>query len=339
MSWKYVEIGSLCSQVYSGGTPSSKNESYYGGDIPWLRTQEVIFNRIKDTGVKITEDGLHNSSAKWVPPNSIVVAMYGNSAGRVAINDIPLTTNQACCNLIINPKVANYRYVFYRLKHNYEVLRGLSRGSAQNNLNASQVKTFKISCPPINTQFAIASILSKYDDLIENNLRRIHLLEQAAHLLYKEWFVNLRFPGHEHTKIVDGVPEGWSKKTIDNICDIIGGGTPSTKKSEYWGGDITWVTPSDITKNNCLVLIDSERKITESGLKSSSAHMVPPETILMTSRASVGFFGLIDKEACTNQGFINITPYKDFLRMYLLYNLMWRVEESVHLLEVRPIKR
>ena len=107
----------------------------------------------------------------------------------------------------------------------------------------------------------------------------------------------------------------------------VGGGTPSTKVSEYWNGDIIWVVPSDITKNNCLTLLDSERKITDKGLHESSARLLPAWTILMTSRASVGFFALMDTEVCTNQGFINIIPHEEEMRMYLLFNLMNRVAE------------
>ena len=176
-------------------------------------------------------------------------------------------------------------------------------------------------------QKRIASILSTYDDLIENNQRRIQLLEQSAQLLYKEWFVHLRFPGHEHVTITDSVPEGWERKTFADVCETVGGGTPSTKVSEYWGGDVTWVVPTDVTKNDCLILLDSERKITEKGLRESSAKLVPPNTILMTSRASVGFFALMDIEVCTNQGFINIIPHDEEMRMHLLFNLMSRVAE------------
>ena len=140
------------------------------------------------------------------------------------------------------------------------------------------------------------------------------MLEQSARLLYKEWFVHLRFPGHEHVKIKDGLPEGWEKKTIADVCETVGGGTPSTKTAEYWDGDVTWVVPSDVTKNDCLVLLDSGRKITTKGLRESSAKIVPAETILMTSRASVGFFALMDYEVCTNQGFINIIPHDEEMR-------------------------
>lgn len=181
--------------------------------------------------------------------------------------------------------------------------------------------------PKLPVQQSISNTLSAYDDLIENNRRRIQLLEQAARLFYREWFVHLRFPGHEHVTVTNGVPEGWVKKKIADVCETVGGGTPSTKVSEYWNGDITWIVPSDVTKNDCLVLLDSERKITEKGLRESSAKMVPPYTILMTSRASVGFFALMDSDVCTNQGFINIIPLAGEMRMYLLFNLMYRVKE------------
>jgi len=194
-------------------------------------------------------------------------------------------------------------------------------------LNRNFLDTLPLQIPDFDIQKRVADILSAYDDLIENNRRRIQLLEQAARLLYKEWFVHLRFPGHEHVNIKDGVPEGWEKKKIADVCETVGGGTPSTKVSEYWEGDITWVVPSDVTNNACLVLLDSERRITEKGLRESSAKMVPAETILMTSRASVGFFALMDREVCTNQGFINIIPHEDDLRMYLLFSLMSRVAE------------
>ena len=194
-------------------------------------------------------------------------------------------------------------------------------------LNQDIIGRICVKLPDTLTQARIASILSAYDDLIENNRRRIALLEKAARLLYREWFVRLRFPGHEHVRITDGVPEGWERKKIADVCETVGGGTPSTKVSEYWDGAITWVVPTDVTTNDCLILLDSERKITEKGLRESSARMVPSESILMTSRASVGYFALMDFEVCTNQGFINIIPRQEELRMYLLFNLMSRVSE------------
>ena len=116
--WKKVKLGDICNRVTSGGTPKANVESFYSPPtIPWLKTKEVNYSRIYETENYISEDGLANSSAKMIVPNSVIIAMYGqgDTAGRVAINKIPLTTNQACCNLTFDDKKANYEFVYYQL--------------------------------------------------------------------------------------------------------------------------------------------------------------------------------------------------------------------------------
>lgn len=165
-----VQIRDICSAVYSGGTPNRKHLEYYeGGDIPWLNTSEVVFNRIYKTEKHITQSGLKNSSAKWIPENSVIVAMYGATAGRTAIAKKPLTTNQACCNLIIDSEKADYRYVYYYLYSKYQHLLSMANGGAQQNLNAGQIKEYMINLPDLQTQKKIADILDLLDSKIELN--------------------------------------------------------------------------------------------------------------------------------------------------------------------------
>lgn len=257
MSYPVCQINSICSLVTSGGTPLTKNLSYYNPpEIPWLKTAEVNYCRIYDTEKYISKEGLNNSSAKLIPENSVIVAMYGqgDTAGRVAINKIPLATNQACCNLVIDEEKADYQFVYYALSTLYDKLVSLKNGGAQPNLNAGIIKAIEIPLPPLETQHRIASILSAYDDLIENNQKQIKLLEEAAQRLYKEWFVDLHFPGWEETKIVDGVPEGWSRKTVEECLEMnIGGGwgkeTP-TGKNEIAGKVIRGTDINDIKSGN-----------------------------------------------------------------------------------------
>ena len=127
-----------------------------------------------------------------------------------------------------------YLYYFLRSPHFHRQVHSLRSGVAQPQLPIRDMKHIKISLPRLSIQLSIASVLSAYDDLIENNRRRIQLLEQTARLLYKEWFVHLRFPGHEHVKIKDGVPEGWDMKTLGEIADITMGQSP---KSIYYNED------------------------------------------------------------------------------------------------------
>lgn len=176
-----IKIADICTSICSGGTPKSTCQQYYGGEIPWLNTKEINFNRIYKTEKSITEIGLENSSAKWVEKNTVVIAMYGATAGKSAIVKIPLTTSQACCNLMIDPQKADYRFVYYALYNDYLRLASLANGGAQQNLNAQRIKDFDIPYPYIENQKRIANILSSLDDKIELNHRINDNL--AVHLL------------------------------------------------------------------------------------------------------------------------------------------------------------
>ncbi|MEB6629559.1 restriction endonuclease subunit S [Escherichia coli] len=143
VEWKTLEDISI--KISSGGTPKTGVSEFYDGDIPWLRTQEVNFCDIWDTEVKITESGVKNSSAKWIPKNCVIVAMYGATVGKIGINKIPMTTNQACANIQLNEEVAHYRYVFHFLCSQYTYIKSLGTGS-QTNINAQIVK-IPIPCP------------------------------------------------------------------------------------------------------------------------------------------------------------------------------------------------
>ncbi len=164
---RWVTLGEVCKKVCSGGTPTSTVSEYYGGDIPWLRTQEVDFKNIQNTSMFITKEGLENSSAKWIPENCVIVAMYGATVGKVAINKIPVTTNQACCNLEIDESLANYRFVFHFLSSKYEYIKSLGKGS-QTNINAQIVKGIQIPLPPLDEQQRIVDILDKFDALVND---------------------------------------------------------------------------------------------------------------------------------------------------------------------------
>lgn len=160
-------MSDVCRSVSSGGTPSTSRPDYYGGSIPWVRTQEVDYKPIRSTEVMITDEGLRNSAAKWIPAGCVIVAMYGATAAKAAINAVPVTTNQACCNLEVDPDVALVRYVYHWICNEYGRLRGLGEGS-QSNLNAQKVKRYPIPVPPLPEQQRIVGILDKFDALVND---------------------------------------------------------------------------------------------------------------------------------------------------------------------------
>lgn len=160
----WLQLREVCRRVSTGGTPLKAHSEYYGGSIPWLRTQEVRFVDIKETEQYITELGLENSSAKWIPANCVIVAISGASAGRCAVNKIPLTTNQHCCNLEIREDRALYRYVFHWISSQYENLKALGQG-ARSDLNVERITSYPIPVPPLAEQARIVGILDRFSAL------------------------------------------------------------------------------------------------------------------------------------------------------------------------------
>lgn len=233
MEWKEVRLGDVCTRVCSGGTPKSTNLSYYGGEIPWLNTKEIDFNRIYSTEKTITDSGLNNSSAKWIVPNTVTVAMYGATAGKSCIVKVPMTTNQACCNLTINDEVADYEFVYYSLKNDYTTLASLANGGAQQNLNAQIIKDYVLKMPSLADQRRIASILSSLDRKIELNNKINADLEEMAQAIFKNWFVD--FEPFKDGKFVDSelgmIPEGWKVGTLGELCNFKRGKNLLTKNA------------------------------------------------------------------------------------------------------------
>jgi type I restriction enzyme S subunit len=267
--------------VTSGGTPSRANLSFWEeGTVPWIKTGELKDWYIDDAEERITEEATLRSSAKVFPANTVLMAMYGDGKTITSLGIIrnAAATNQACCAMIADPVRCHFLYLFYALKyHRHELLKLVVAG-AQRNLSGGIIRSFKVLAPGLAIQKRIADILSAYDEMIENNRRRMALLEEAARQLYEEWFVRLRFPGYEHTKIADSLPTSWERKRIGEIAECVGGGTPSTTNPAFWEeGTIAWVTPTDVTRNQHFVLLDGERKITPSGLHNSSARLAPSQ--------------------------------------------------------------
>ncbi len=154
-------LGEICLNIYGGGTPKTNIAEYYQGNIPWLRTQEVDWNYIDDTEMKISQTAVEHSQAELIPPGCVIVAMYGSTAGKAAINRIPLCTNQACCNLEIDTHRVMTEYVYYWLQREYPHLKALGEG-ARGNLNASKIKSYPIAIPPLAEQRRIVNAINTF---------------------------------------------------------------------------------------------------------------------------------------------------------------------------------
>ncbi|HZH69048.1 MAG TPA: restriction endonuclease subunit S, partial [Flavobacteriaceae bacterium] len=178
--WEIVELQEVCS-VTSGGTPDRKNSSYWNGDIPYVKTGEIFFNRIKHAEEFITEEGLINSSTRLISPGTILMAMYGQGVtrGRVAILEIEAAINQAVAAISCSEKIDN-EFLFYQLMGLYKHLRMISdaRGGNQSNLNGKLIKELKIVVPDLKSQRQFVAQIKKEQALVNANKQLIEIFEQ-----------------------------------------------------------------------------------------------------------------------------------------------------------------
>lgn len=170
MEGESVVLGDICTRIFSGGTPLRSCKEYYNsGNVPWLNSGEVDFNRLRATKNAITDVGMINSNAKWLVPPAVVLAMYGATAGRSAIALSRMTTNQACCVLEVDDRKADYEFVYYYLKNNYTKLSRMSNGAAQQNLSVGAIKKMAITLPSLSHQKRISTVLKAFDARLDLN--------------------------------------------------------------------------------------------------------------------------------------------------------------------------
>ena len=225
MNWETIKLAELCTVITKGTTPSNIGESFTENGVNYIRSEMITDAKyISSNGMLYISDGTHEKLKRsQLKKDDILFSMAGVYLGKTAIlreEDVPANTNQAVALIRIDSSKCNLEYVYYFLNLPETVVKvnTVSGQAAQPNINLKQIGNIEIVLPDIETQNRIVNILSAYDDLIENNQKQIKLLEEAALRLYKEWFVDLRFPGYENTPITDGIPQGWKDGTLGEIA-------------------------------------------------------------------------------------------------------------------------
>ena len=235
--WKKVKLKDCCLKIGSGSTPKGGSTVYIESGTSLIRSQNVYNLSFDYNGLThITEDAANKLKGVTIFNDDILLNITGDSVARTCIvpkNVLPARVNQHVAIIRPDSEKMNSRFLNYYLAsprmQAHMLSLAVGKGASRNAMTKQMIENFDVPCPPISTQHRIATILSRYDSLIENYQKQIKLLEEAAQRLYKEWFVDLRFPGHENTKIVNGLPDGWEKKMFGSVIEYeIGGG---------WGAD------------------------------------------------------------------------------------------------------
>ena len=303
-----------------------KASDYVRDGIPVINVRNIGFGDVRNKDLEyLSEAKAEKLHQHILRKGDIVFGRKGAVERHALINETTDGWAQGsdCLRLRINSNEISERYLSYYLKtqaHQDWMQALCSFGATMSSLNQDIVRRISFPAPHIGIQNKIAAILSAYDDLIENNRNRIALLGKIAEEIYREWFVRLRFPGHEQAKFEKGIPEGWRLVRLEKAFEYHGGGTPSKDVARYWNdGTVNWFTPSDITAAEGLFFESSGEQCTEEGLSSSSARLFPAYSVMMTSRATIGAIGVNLTPACTNQGFIACIPNANYPLPYLYH--------------------
>ena len=329
MSWEYIKLGELYT-VHNG---LSKGRQFFGSGYPFL-SFSTIFNNyfIPDELTDLVQSTEKEQESYSIQRGDIFVTRTSETSDElgmscVALKDYPHATYNGFTKRMrpIYPERVLPEYIGYYMRT--PSFRGkfqaFSTMTTRASLRNEDLLGLMVALPPLETHHRIASILSAYDDLIENNQKQIKLLEEAAQRLYKEWFVDLHFPGWEEAKIVDGVPEGWEKKRVVDLGKVITGKTPSTSKKEYYDGGIPFVTIPDM--HNTVYPIHTERTLSNEGANSQKGKFIPVDSVMVSCIATVGLVNISLTDCQTNQQ-INSIILNDKTMLYYTYCSMKRIK-------------
>ena len=320
-----VETGEASLQTGPFGTQLKASE-YVSVGIPVINVRNIGYGHLTNAPVEyVNKQTSERLSVHQLAYGDIVFGRKGAVDRHVLIKKDSEGWIQGsdCLRLRIQSDRFSNKFISYYFStqaHKSWMEAQGSFGATMSSLNQGIIKRINIPLFSLDIQKKIAAVLSAYDDLIENNNRRITLLEKMAEEIYREWFVRLRFPGHEQVARHKGIPEKWELIKISDAFEITGGGTPSKKESSYWlEGNVDWFTPSDITSASGMILFSSGLQCTKVGLNNSSAKLFPAYSIMMTSRATIGALGINTTPACTNQGFITCIPNESYPLEFLFF--------------------
>jgi len=325
MDWDCLPISQIISTPVSDG-PHETPEFLVSG-IPFLSVNNIVDNRLSFDDLRyVSEEDHARFSLKCKPQFHDILMGKAASVGKVAIveTDIEFNIWSPLALIRVNRSICPH-YVYYSLQSLYvlEQIKRLTNTSSQGNLGMGLIEELIVPIPPVFEQKAIATILMKVDELIQDIEIEINKLT-----LFKQGLVNdLMTRGvdmdgkirKEHSTI----PEGWEKVSISSVGRVVPGGTPSRKVDQFWGGDIVWITPQEVTSDEMRTISTSLERITEAGLRSSSARLIQKNSVLITSRASIGYVAMNDIEVTTNQGFQSLVTNSDNDSVFFLYFIPW----------------
>lgn len=314
--WKEYKLDELGKIGRGKSKHRPRNDaSLYGGIHPFIQTGDVKEAEFYITKYSQTYSELGLAQSKKWKKGTLCITIAANIA-ETGILGLDACFPDSIIGFIPFEDKSDVRYIKYSFDLIKKHLQSISQGTTQDNLSQDKLLKFYFKAPDVKEQHRIASILSAYDDLIENNNRRIALLEQMAEQIYKEWFVRMRFPGYQNTEFEKGVPKGWEVKSIKDFGKVVTGKTPSTSNSGYFGGKFPFIKTPDMHGN--IFVLQTEETLTEDGFNSQKSQALPANSICVSCIGTGGVVSITPSVCMTNQQ-INSLILKNKMELEFLF--------------------
>ena len=324
--WEEKRLGDICTKIGSGATPNGGSGAYKESGFSLIRSQNVLDFSFSEDGLAFI-DGVQAEKLKGVTveKGDVLLNITGDSVARSCIvpnRILPARVNQHVSIIRPDQNKASNIFVFYYTQYIKPYLLSIgSNGGTRNALTKAIIEDLKITIPPLPTQQKIADILSAYDDLIENNNRRIELLEQAAQQLYKEWFVRFRFPEYETAHFTKGIPDGWEVVKLEDVVEIGRGSSPRpiADQKYFENGNIPWIKIADATASK-MYITETKEYVNEFG--ASFSRKLKPGSLILAASGTLGFPMFLGIEGCIHDGWLYFDNFNGISPKYLYYNLI-----------------
>jgi len=335
--------------LLSGGTPSKSTPAFWTGEIPWL-TPKDMGNWTGTTEEAVSHSAIGNGT-RLAPPEALFIAVRGMSLHneiRIVRARKAIAFNQDI-KAVVPREGIHPDYLFQVLVSKKPELLGLveSAGHGTGRLPTDQLLALEIPRFDQKAEMAIAEFIGALDDKIELNRQMNETLEAMARAIFKSWFVDFDpvrakmegrdtgladdvaalFPDAFDEDDVGPLPKGWTVSSIGQEVDVMGGNTPSTRDADYWGGQFAFATPKDLSDLNAPLLLGTERHLTEAGVNRVSSGLLPPGTVLMSSRAPIGYVAISSIPVCVNQGFAAMVCKRSIGPVYAYFWTLFSMEE------------
>ncbi len=324
-SWDVVKLKALSVKLIGGGTPSTTKKNYWNGEIPWMTSAHITGRMVKNGQRHISKEGLENSASKIVPKGNLLVATRVG-IGKAAVNMLDIAISQDLTGVVIDKEKVSPEFLYWFLINSGRKLKALAQGSTIKGVLREDLGRMLIPYPSISEQNGIVEVLSCVDLTIQKTDEVIAKTER----LKKGLMQQLLTKGIDHKEFKDTeigkIPKEWDIKTVDNLFTVETGTTPSTLQKDYWNqGTVNWITPTDLSKLNGEIHIEkSERLVTEKALGETNLTKMPKGSIILSTRAPVGYVAVLKQDAAFNQGCKGLVQrgankiFPEFYAYYLL---------------------